>query len=147
MVSIPKQDAAKLQVEEFHDDADPSEFGLDEPQLTVSVWEDSVTEPEDDDEAEEGETNDDVEPTPEGNPKQIRFGKHDEEAGRLYVQRGESKGVVAVSDEILETLNSGALAFRDKKIFDFTASDVARLDLVRDGASFTLEKEEKKDKG
>lgn len=137
-----------LEVAEFLDDAKPADYGLDNPAFTVDLWENGVVEkpaekPEGDQNKKKAETPSAEPPEVQGKPKQIQFGKH--EAGRVYAKRGEAGGVVAVDDKILETLEKATLALRDKSIFDFKATEVARLDIVRDGTSYSLENEQKKD--
>lgn len=147
------RDLGGLQIREFLDGADPSEYGLTEDAaITVSIWEKSLAAAGASKEAARDEARDanqpETAPQPKGTPTKLLFGKHDAQNKRLYAVRPGKPGVVAVDDSILATLHEGYLAFRDRKIFDFlSAAQVARIDLVRDGQSFTVVHETGKEAG
>jgi hypothetical protein len=68
----------------------------------------------------------------------LKFGKHDAEKKKLYVKTDDWPRVNAVEDSLAALLGRPALAYRGKRLLDFTAADVDRLDVKRGGVKLTL---------
>lgn len=143
-----------LEIKEFVDQGDPKEFGLDQPAVTVAVYQkglkpddkekDAKDKAKKDDKKKEEEKTD-AASEPKGEPIQVAFGKRDEEKNLTYVRRGDEPTIFAVSTEgLAEILDRDYLAYRRKQVLSFGEPDVAKLSVHRDGKTFSLVR--KKDK-
>jgi hypothetical protein len=118
------------------DSADPKDHGLDPPAGTLRVTaEESKV---------DGETSDKTEKT-----YGLLLGKRDAEKEKLYVKLEGWPRINAVEDKGDKALTAlakrPALAYRGRKVFDFLAGDVARLEVERSGEKYALQRD--KDKG
>jgi hypothetical protein len=105
---------------------DPAAQGFDKPGTSVTVkWE-----------AEK--TGADGNKTKTPGQATLTFGKHDTEKKKLYVKADDWPRVNAVEDGLAELLDRPPLAYRGKRLLDFTAADVDRMDVQRGGEKLTL---------
>jgi hypothetical protein len=122
------------------DKADPKAYGLGNP-ATVKVTAEipASRERERPEEASRGRQ------PPEGakpaKTKEFTFalGKHDEAQKKLYVQMAGWPRVNLVEDSLLKLVQRPALAYRNRRVLDFSPADLAKVEVQRGGESFTLE--------
>ena len=143
----------ELDIKEFVDQGDAKEFGLDQPAVTVAIYQkglkpddkdkDSKDKAKKDDKKkdEKKEESSDATTEPKGEPIRVAFGKRDAENKLVYVRRGDEPGIFAVSSEgLLDILDRDYLAYRRKQVLTFPEIDVAKLSVYRDGKTFSLER-------
>src|SRR5205085_9050562 len=68
-------------------------------------------------------------------------GKHDTDAKKLYVQADDLPRVNAVEDSLAPLLGRPALAYRGKRVLDFAAADLAKVEIDRNGQKVALTQE------
>ncbi len=112
------------------DKEDPKKYGFDKdaPVVTVSVEEETK---EKDARGEKVKKKRDV---------TVRLGKHDTAAKKLYVQADDWPRINAVDDSLDALVRRPALAYRGKRVFDFSTSDLAKMEVRRGTDAFTLER-------
>jgi hypothetical protein len=105
---------------------DPAAQGFDKLGTTVTVkWETEKTGADGNKTKTPGQTT-------------LKFGKHDAEKKKLYVKTDDWPRVNAVEDGLAALLDRPALAYRGKRLLDFTAADVDRMDVQRGGEKLAL---------
>jgi hypothetical protein len=133
----------ELDIKEFLDQADRSQYGLEDPAVTVAVWQKGMK----DNKGSTGNAKKDDSKTeatgknePTGDPIRVYFGKIDDEKKLLYVRRGDDPTVFAVSSEgIMDIVDRGYLAYRRKQVLSFSQTDVSKLVVRRSGKTFSAE--------
>jgi hypothetical protein len=70
----------------------------------------------------------------------VRLGKHDTAAKKLYVMVDDWPRINAVDESLDALVRRPAVAFRGKRVFDFFASDLAKLEVQRGNEKYTLER-------
>ncbi|MBI3467196.1 MAG: DUF4340 domain-containing protein [Planctomycetes bacterium] len=143
-----------LQIKEFIDQGDAKEYELEQPPVTVAIYERGLKKAEDTeakdkkkkdakDKDEKKEENAEGPPEPEGEPIKVFFGKRDEEQKLIYVKRGDGPGIFAVADDGLwELLNRDYLAYRTKQLLTFSRGDVAKLSIHREDKTTSVERKQ-----
>jgi len=148
----------ELEIKEF-DAGDAKEFGLDQPAVTLTLYQKGLEEKKEDDKDakdkdkkedkdKEAEKKDDkpTTPQPKGTPIKVHFGKRDTEKKLVYVKRGDEPGIFAVADDGLwDVVDRDYLAYRRKQLLSFSDPDVAKISIHRDGKSFSVERKEEKE--
>src|SRR5262249_31894458 len=81
------------------------------------------------------------EPTKKTRTVTVRLGKHDKEAKKLYAQADDWPRVNAVEDSLAALVARPALAYRGKRLFDFTAADLAKIEVRRGDKAYALEQD------
>lgn len=114
--------------EEIIDQPDDEKYGLKTPEATVTV------------DVEESKGEGDAKKTTK---KSFTFqvGKRDEMKKKLYVRSGKWPRVNVVDDALDKLVRRPALAYRGKRVLDFTAGDLAKLEVQHGDSTFRLEKE------
>jgi hypothetical protein len=107
------------------DKEDPKKYGLDKPSAEVIV----TVEEESKDETKAKKTR----------TLTVRIGKHDTDKKKLYVVADGWPRINVVEDSLEPLVSRSALAYRGKRLFDFSAADVAKIDIDNQGKSFALE--------
>jgi hypothetical protein len=70
----------------------------------------------------------------------VRLGKHDAAARKLYVQADDWPRINAVDDALDALVRRPALAYRGKRVFDFSTSELAKLEVRRGTDAFAMER-------
>lgn len=98
--------ARDTEVEQFVTDGptDLSLYGLESPQITLSLWEKA-----------------------QESPQQLLLGNADIENTGVYAKRGDQDFLVLVKSEALEQLKKTAFDLRDRKLFSFTPDQVKKI--------------------
>jgi len=106
-----------LKAQRFASDApeELSTYGLDKPQIEVSLYEASQTE-----------------------PKTLLFGK--KEGSLVYVKDKDANTVSLVKDKIFKKLNEGVAGLRDKVVVKFESDDAVKLELKHGDVNITCVK-------
>jgi Domain of unknown function (DUF4340) len=111
------------------DKPDPAAQGFDKPGTTIVVkWETEKKAPD-------GTT------TKTPHHATLKFGKNDKEKKKLYVKADDWLRINAVDDSLVSLIERPALAYRGKRLLNFTAEDVAKLDVRRGKQSLTLKQD------
>src|SRR5262249_34213607 len=73
--------------------------------------------------------------------KTITFdlGKHDSEKAKIYVRVQGVPRINAVEDAVLKLVERPALAYRNRRVLDFADTDLAKVEVKREGGPFTLQ--------
>jgi len=108
------------------DKEDPKKYGFDRPDAVVKV---TVEE-----EVKKGDTKEKKTRT-----LTVRIGKHDADKKKLYVMADDWPRINVVDDSLVPLVQRSALAYRGKRLFDFNAADVAKIDINNQGNNLTLE--------
>jgi hypothetical protein len=109
------------------DKEDPKKYGLDKPDAVVKVaLEEEIT---------SGESKEKKTRT-----LTLRIGKHDTDKKKLYVMADDWPRINLVDDSLSPLVQRSALAYRGKRLFDFNAADVAKIDIDNQGQKVTLER-------
>jgi len=104
---------------------DPKAYGLDKPAVVeVSAEESKGT----------GENK-----TTKNHEYKFLLGKHDKDKKKLYVQVAGWPRINAVDDSILKLVERPALAYRNRRVLDFSTADLAKLEIQRGKEAYTLE--------
>jgi hypothetical protein len=109
------------------DKDDPKKFGFDKPEAIVKI---TVEE-----ESKSGETKEKKTRT-----LTVRVGKHDTDKKKLYVMADDWPRINVVDDSLAPLVGRSALAYRGKRLFDFNAADVAKIDIDNQGKIITLDR-------
>jgi hypothetical protein len=110
------------------DKADPQSYGLDKPDALITVRLEEEVKDSGEEKAKKTRT------------LTVRVGKHDKEKKKLYVQADEWPRVNAVDDSLEPLVNRPALAYRGKRVLEFAAGDLAKIEIQQGSETFTLEK-------
>lgn len=121
------------------DKEDPKKYGLDKPAAVVKI---TVEEASGDASAPRV----DLASAPRDETKDkktrtltVRVGKHDKDKKKLYVMADDWPRINLVDDALDPLVQRSALAYRGKRLFDFTSADVAKLAIDNRGQKFALE--------
>ncbi len=114
------------------DKADPKSYGLDKPSATIKVT--VETKP-----SRDADKNATEEQSVTKKTYTFAIGKHDTDKSKLYVRLEGWDRINAVEDSLLKLVERPALAYRDRRILDFSSADLAKIEVTRGGAPFTLE--------
>jgi hypothetical protein len=110
------------------DTGDLKTYGLDKPAVTVVV-------------TLEEETRDSRgEKAKKERVVTLKLGKHDAAQKKLYVQADDWPRIDAVEDSLDALVRRPAVAYRGRRIFDFLAPDLARVEVQRSAGKYTLER-------
>jgi hypothetical protein len=71
----------------------------------------------------------------------FQVGKRDEMKKKLYIRAGKWPRVNVVEDGLDKLVRRPALAYRGKRVLDFTSGDLAKLEVQRGDSTFRLEKD------
>jgi hypothetical protein len=71
----------------------------------------------------------------------VRIGKHEADKKKLYVMSGDWPRINLVDDSLLPLVNRSAVAYRGKRLFDFSAADAAKIDIDNRGKKVTLQQD------
>ncbi len=110
------------------DKGDPQKYGFDKPDVVVKI---TIEE-----EIQSGEKKEKKTRT-----LTVQVGKHDADKKKLYVKTDDWPRINAVDDSLAPLVQRGALAYRGKRLFDFNAADVAKIDIDNQGKRLELEHE------
>jgi hypothetical protein len=110
------------------DKDDPKKYGFDKPDAVVTV---TVEEEIKGSESKEKKTR----------TLTVRVGKHDADKKKLYVMSGDWPRINIVDESLEPLVNRSALAYRGKRLFDFSAADAAKIDIDNRGKKLTLEQD------
>jgi hypothetical protein len=108
------------------DKDDPNKYGFDKPEAVVKI---TVEE-----EIKSGETKE-----KKARTLTVRVGQHDSDKKKLYVMADDWPRINAVDDSLAPLVQRSALAYRGKRLFDFNAADVAKINIDYQGKKVTLE--------
>ncbi|MGH7222594.1 MAG: DUF4340 domain-containing protein, partial [Gemmataceae bacterium] len=116
------------------DKDDPKKYGFDKPEAVVTVTvEEEVT----------GAPRADAGPADKKEKKKrkltVRVGKHDTDKKKLYVMADDWPRINAVDDSLEPLVKRSALAYRGKRLLDFDAAGVARVEIDNQGKKLILE--------
>jgi ribosomal protein L12E/L44/L45/RPP1/RPP2 len=143
-----------LDIKEFLDQGDRSEYGLEQPAVTVAIWQKGLKadDKEARDKAKKDQKNEQKKDEtssasePKGEPIRVSFGKVDDEKKLVYVRRGDDATIFGVSSEgLMDIVDRNYLAYRRKQVLSFNQSDVAKLVIRRDGKTFGAEHKKQKE--
>lgn len=110
------------------DKGDPKKYGFDKPDAVVKI---TVEE-----EVKGSETKEKKKRT-----LTVRVGKHEADKKKLYVMADAWPRINIVDDSLEPLVNRSAVAYRGKRLFDFSAADVANLDIDHAGKKLTVEQD------
>jgi hypothetical protein len=68
----------------------------------------------------------------------FRLGKHDQDKKKLYVRVDGWERVNAVEDPLVSLVNRPALAYRGRRVLDFSTADLDRIEVQRPGETVAL---------
>lgn len=110
---------------DVRDKEDPKTVGLDAPLGKVTVT------------LEEGKKD----------PKTTRtltysFGENAKDKGKLFAQLADWPRVNVLNDDLVKLVDRDALVYRQRRLIDVAASDLAKIQISRGEASFTLERKD-----
>jgi hypothetical protein len=110
---------------DVRDKEDPKAVGLDAPAGKVTVT------------LEEGKKD----------PKTTRtlvyaLGESEKEKGKLFVKLADWPRINAVGDDLVKLVDRDALAYRQRRLLDAAANDLARIQVTRGDASFAFERKD-----
>src|SRR5262249_30899784 len=109
------------------DDKEIKDLGFDQPAATVTV---DVQE-----ELKSGEAT-----SKRKTSYTFKFGKDDTAKSRTYVRVNDWARVNAVDDKLLPLVRRPALAYRGRRVLDFSGSDVDTLQVTRAGETLALQR-------
>jgi hypothetical protein len=113
------------------DKKDPNNFGFAKPNAVVKI----IVE----EEAKAAAPNPDAPKEKKTRTLTVRVGKHDTDKKKLYVMADDWPRINVVDDSLAPLVNRSALGYRGKRLFDFNATDVAKIDIDNQGQKLTLE--------
>jgi hypothetical protein len=140
-------------VESFPEPSMKGQLGLDKPDITLSIWADSLPaqdKKKDDKKDEKKETK--PEPKEKDKPAYtLAFGFRKENAVAVERRRGGEKTgtIVMIPAKVLDQVREGPLAYLDKEVPSFNATrfeavtNVTKLALTRDGTTYEISHEDK----
>jgi hypothetical protein len=128
------------------DKDDPKKFGFEKPDAVVKVTVEEEVKGQDRRDAGPTNETDRRDAGPTGKEKKtrtltVRVGKHDKDKKKLYVMADDWPRINVVDDSLEPLVNRSALAYRGKRLSDFNAADVAKIDIDSQGKKFSLEHE------
>jgi hypothetical protein len=109
------------------DKADPKTYGLDKPAATVRVTVEQEIKGA-------GEAK-----TTKTKTWTFLLGKHDTEKNKLYARMDGWERINSIEDSVLKLVERPALAYRSRRVLDFSTADLAKIEVKRAGEQFTLE--------
>lgn len=116
------------------DKGDPKKFDFDKPDAEVKITvEEEVKAGDRRDAAAAG-----VAKEKKTRTLTVRVGKHDTDKKKLYVMVDDWPRINLVDDSLAPLVNRSALGYRGKRLFDFNAADVAKIDIDNQGKKITL---------
>lgn len=112
--------------EDVLDKKEPKEYGLDKPDSTVKVT-----------------VEEEVKGTGDAKAKKTRIielslGKRETDKSKLYVKVDGWERINAVDDDVLKLAQRPALAYRGRRIFDFSRNNLDQLDVQRGDQKYQL---------
>jgi hypothetical protein len=112
------------------DNADPKKYGIDKdsPEVIVTVEEETKDKDAKGDKRKKTRT------------LAVRLGKHDAAAKKLYVMADDWPRINAVDDSLEALVRRPAVAYRGKRVLDFAAAELAKLEVRRGAEKYTLER-------
>jgi hypothetical protein len=113
------------------DSADPKAHGLDPPADTVTLTVEQEVKGKTGDKDKEKKTR----------TWTFQLGKHEADDKKLYVRVEGWARINRVDDEIKQLVERPALAYRGRRLFDFTSNQLARLEVQRGAEKITLEQD------
>ena len=116
------------------DKDDPKKYGFDQPSVVVKI---SIEE--------EIKGQDQRGASPAAKKTRtltVRVGKHDADKKKLYVMTDDWPRINRVEDGLAPLVQRSALGYRSKRLFDFNATDVAKIDINYQGKKVTLERDQ-----
>jgi hypothetical protein len=127
---LSKLTALQARDKDVLDNADPKKYGFDSsaPVLVVHFLE----------ETKEKDAKGDKIKKPR--VLTVHVGKHDTAAKKLYVMADEWPRINVVDDSLDSPVRQDALAYRGKRVLDFAAPYLARLEVQRGSEKYTLER-------
>jgi len=127
---LDKLSALEARDADVIDNADAKTYGFDDPAKVGAI---KVTVEE---EKGEGEAKKKTTRT-----LAFSLGKDDKEKKKLYVRAGDFPRVNAVDDSLTSLAKRPALAYRGRRVLDFAAGDVDRIEVKRGGETVALKQE------
>jgi hypothetical protein len=121
------------------DKEDPKKYGLDKPDAEVIVTVEEEAKGERGRVSAPNALKDEEKKEKKTRTLTVRIGKHDTDAKKLYVMSDDWPRINVVEDSLEPLVTRSAVAYRGKRLFDFSASDVAKIDIDNQGKKFTLE--------
>jgi hypothetical protein len=116
------------------DKDDPKKYGFDKPEAVVTITVEEEV---------KGEKRQDAAATAKKEKKTrtltVRVGKHDTDKKKLYVMADDWPRINVVDDSLEPLIQRSALAYRGKRLLDFEASGVARIEIDNQGKKLALE--------
>lgn len=110
--------------EDVLDKKEPKEYGLDAPAATIKVI---------------------VEEEVKGDKKAkktrtftVKLGKHDKDKSKLYAQLDGWERINAVEDSLLKLVERPALAYRGRRVFDFSRNNLDQVEVQRGDEKYRL---------
>jgi hypothetical protein len=110
------------------DHADPKAYGLANPTATIVVRVEEETKDARGEKLKKDRT------------VRVKVGRHDVAAKKLYLMVDDWPRINAVEDSLESLVERPAVAYRGKRVFDFVASDLARMEIHRGSDTYTLER-------
>lgn len=107
------------------DKGDPKKYGFDKPEAVVKI---TVEE-----EVQSGEKKEKKTRT-----LTVQIGKHDADKKKLYVKTDDWPRINVVDDSLAPLVQRSAMAYRGKRLLDFNAADVAKIDIENGGKPLAL---------
>jgi hypothetical protein len=113
------------------DKGDPKKYGFDKPEAVVTIVVEEEVKQEDKRAADPAKK--------KPRTLTVRVGKHDADKKKLYVMADDWPRINEVEDSLEPLVARSALAYRGKRLLDFNAADVAKIDIDNRGKKFALE--------
>ena len=132
---------ARRQVKEFLPSKSDADYGLDKPAAVVTAWTNGIP-------AETGKKPEPQDPPPEpklqGEPAVVlTFGKTNKDVVYVRKQEGKEAVVLSVPATVLTKVARGPLGFVNRTLPSFTVDQAVKLEVERDGKTFSLENQAK----
>jgi hypothetical protein len=116
------------------DKDDPKKYGFDKPEAVVTVTVEEEV---------KGDDRRDAAPADKKEKRTrtltVRIGKHDTDKKKLYVMADDWPRINIVDDSLEPLVRRSALAYRGKRLLDFDAASVARMEIDNQGQKIILE--------
>ncbi|HZY88454.1 MAG TPA: DUF4340 domain-containing protein, partial [Gemmataceae bacterium] len=130
---LDKLSALQARDKDVIDKTDPKKYGLDKPSTRIQVTVEEAVKGEGDADAKDKKK--------KTRTLSVEVGKHDADTKKLYVRADGLPRVNAVEDSLAPLLSRPALAYRGKRVFDFGAADLAKVEIERNGQKLALAQE------
>jgi hypothetical protein len=125
---LTKLSSLEARDKDILDAANLKDYGLDKPATVIKV-------------TVEEEIKGENEPKKKTRTLTVKLGKDDKDAKKLYAQADDWPRVNAVEDSLAALVARPALAYRGKRLFDFTAADLAKIEVRRGDKTYTLQQD------